>query len=62
MRLMVPCPSSARQAENYEAHPGALIDAYGKPMARMLGRDDMLFSSTGADYSKLVQTFNNAKR
>jgi hypothetical protein len=31
-------------------------------MARLLGQDDMLFSPTGADYSKLVQTFNNAKR
>lgn len=31
-------------------------------MARLLGRDDFLMGPNGADYSKLVQTFNNAKR
>ena len=51
-----------RQVEDYSSHAEALIEAYGEPMARMLGHEDMLFSPTGADYSRLVQTFNNAKR
>ena len=51
-----------RQVEDYSAHAEALIAAHGDAMASMLGMDDMLFSPTGADYSKLVQTFNNAKR
>ena len=51
-----------RPVEDYGTHADSLIDRYGEPMARMLGREDMLFSPTGADYSKLVQTFNNAKR
>ncbi len=51
-----------RPVEDYSAHADALIEQHGEAMARMLGRDDMLFSPTGADYSKLVQTFNNAKR
>jgi hypothetical protein len=51
-----------RPVEDYGAHADALIEAYGEQMAQMLGRDDMLFSPRGADYSKLAQTFNNAKR
>ena len=51
-----------RQVEDYSSHAESLIETYGEPMARMLGQDDMLYSPTGADYSKLVQTFNNAKR
>ncbi|MEM8768184.1 MAG: phytanoyl-CoA dioxygenase family protein [Pseudomonadota bacterium] len=51
-----------RQVEDYGAHADALIDAHGPTMAQLLGRDDMLFSPRGADYSKLRQTFNNAKR
>jgi len=31
-------------------------------MNQLLGRNDLLFKTTGADYSKLVETFNNAKR
>jgi hypothetical protein len=31
-------------------------------MAGLLGRNDGLFSNDGFDYSKLVETFNNAKR
>jgi hypothetical protein len=31
-------------------------------MSQLLGREDALFKPTGADYSKLAQTFNNAKR
>ena len=51
-----------RQVEDYSAHADALIEAHGPEMAQLLGREDMLFSPTGADYSKLRQTFNNAKR
>lgn len=51
-----------RQVEDYSAHTDTLIENWGEPMARMLGQEDMLFSPTGADYSKLVETFNNAKR
>jgi len=51
-----------RQVEDYGDHADALIEAHGEPMAQMLGRSDMLFSPRGADYSKLIQTFNNAKR
>ena len=39
-----------------------LIETHGETMAQLLGRDDMLFGPRGADYSKLIQTFNNAKR
>jgi hypothetical protein len=51
-----------RQVEDYGASADALIDAHGPAMAQLLGRDDFLFSPRGADYSKLNQTFNNAKR
>ena len=51
-----------RQVEDYSAQADELIATWGDRMAQMLGRDDMLFSPTGADYNKLVQTFNNAKR
>jgi hypothetical protein len=51
-----------RPVEDYGAHAQNLVETYGEPMARLLGQDDMLFSPTGADYRKLVQTFNNAKR
>ncbi len=51
-----------RQVEDYGAQAEELIAAHGAPMAQLLGRDDMLFSPRGADYSKLRQTFNNAKR
>ncbi len=51
-----------RQVEDYAAHADELIDAHGERMAQLLGREDMLHSPTGADYSKLVTTFNNAKR
>ena len=51
-----------RQVEDYSVHAEALIARHGDAMASMLGMDDMLFSPTGADYGKLVQTFNNAKR
>lgn len=51
-----------RQVEDYSAHADALINEHGPRMAQLLGREDMLHSPTGADYSRLVQTFNNAKR
>lgn len=51
-----------RQVEDYSAAAESLIAEHGPVMAQMLGYDDMLFSPTGADYSKLVTTFNNAKR
>jgi hypothetical protein len=51
-----------RPVEDYSAQTTALIERHGEAMASMLGQDDMLFSPTGADYGKLVQTFNNAKR
>jgi hypothetical protein len=31
-------------------------------MSQLLGQQDFLESTNGADYSKLMQTFNNAKR
>jgi hypothetical protein len=51
-----------RQVEDYAADADDLIAAHGERMAQLLGRDDMLHSRAGADYSKLVTTFNNAKR
>ena len=51
-----------RPVEDYAAHADELIEKHGAPMAQMLGRDDMLMSPNGADYSKLTTTFNNAKR
>lgn len=51
-----------RPVEDYSAHADDLIAAHGEPMAQLMGREDMLHSPTGADYSKLVATFNNAKR
>lgn len=51
-----------RPVEDYAPWADELITTYGDDMAQMLGRQDFLFSSDGADYSKLKQTFNNAKR
>ena len=51
-----------RPVEDYAAHADDLIAAHGERMAQLMGRDDMLNSPTGADYTKLVATFNNAKR
>ena len=39
-----------------------LTNMYGGRMAQLLGEDDFLDSPNGVDYSKLLQTFNNAKR
>ena len=51
-----------RPVEDYTAHADALIEAHGKSMAQLMGREDFLNSPNGADYTKLLQTFNNAKR
>lgn len=51
-----------RQVEDYRDHEDDLIEAHGPAMATLLGRDDGLFETSGFDYSKLIQTFNNAKR
>ena len=51
-----------RPVENYAFAKTELTELYGKRMAQLLGDDDFLDSPNGADYSKLIQTFNNAKR
>ena len=51
-----------RPVENYRTHRTELIDTYGDNMAQLLGEADFLDSPNGADYRKLIQTFNNAKR
>jgi len=51
-----------RQVEDYGPWADALIESHGDIMNQLLGRNDLLFKTTGADYSKLVETFNNAKR
>ena len=51
-----------RPVEDYGPWADELIDAYGEKMSQLLGKGDALFKTTGADYSKLTQTFNNAKR
>ncbi len=51
-----------RQVEDYREHDERLIEQHGAPMAGLLGHNDGLFSNDGFDYSKLVETFNNAKR
>ena len=53
---------SMRPVEDYKAYADDLINRYGDPMAQLMGRHDFLDSPRGADYSKLIQTFNNAKR
>ena len=51
-----------RPVENYSVSKERLINMYGDRMAQLLGEDDFLDSPNGVDYSKLLQTFNNAKR
>ena len=51
-----------RPVEDYSAHADGLIDENGAQMAQLMGREDFLNCPEGADYTKLVQTFNNAKR
>ncbi len=51
-----------RTVEDYRAHCDELIEAHGERMSQLLGQEDFLEGPNGADYSKLLQTFNNAKR
>ena len=51
-----------RTVEDYRAHADDLIAEHGEIMSQMLGREDFLEGPNGADYTKLIQTFNNAKR
>ena len=51
-----------RPVEDYGAHADTLIDKHGDVMAQLLGKRDFLAGPNGAEYDKLVATFNNAKR
>ena len=51
-----------RPVEDYAAHADALIEEHGDLMSQLLGRNDMLMGPNGADFTKLLDTFNNAKR
>lgn len=51
-----------RPVEDYGKYADDLIDKHGERMAQLLGRKDFLNSPTGAQYDKLLDTFNNAKR
>ncbi len=51
-----------RPVEDYSALADTLIEQHGDRMAQLLGRQDFLFGPRGAEYDKLVTTFNNAKR
>ena len=51
-----------RPVEDYGAYADDLIETHGEPMGQLMGREDFLAGPNGADYTKLIQTFNNAKR
>lgn len=51
-----------RPVEDYTDHADRLIAEHGGRMSQLLGREDSLFKRSGFDYSRIVQTFNNAKR
>ena len=51
-----------RTVEDYRAHAGDLVAAHGAKMAQLMGQQDFLEGPNGADPTKLLQTFNNAKR
>ncbi len=51
-----------RPVEDYRNHEERLVQEHGPAMAGLFGQNDGLFSANGFDYSKIVQTFNNAKR
>ena len=51
-----------RPVEDYGAHADRLIREHGERMSQLMGREDMLMGPTGADYGRMRQTFNNAKR
>lgn len=49
-------------AHNYSAAADNLIERHGRRMSQLLDREDALFGARGFDYSRLITTFNNAKR
>ena len=51
-----------RPVEDYSQYADDLIDNHGDTMAQLLGRKDFLNGPSGAEYDKLLTTFNNAKR
>ncbi len=51
-----------RPVEDYSAYADDLIEEHGDRMAQLLGRQDFLNGPNGAEYDKLLATFNNAKR
>lgn len=51
-----------RPVEDYGAHAERLVERHGDTMAQLLGKKDFLNGPNGAEYDKLLQTFNNAKR
>lgn len=51
-----------RPVEDYAAHADDLIRDHGEKMSQLMGREDFLMGSDGADYTKLLASFNNAKR
>lgn len=51
-----------RPVEDYNTHADSLIAKHGDTMAQLLGKQDFLAGPNGAEYDKLVATFNNAKR
>ena len=50
-----------RPVEDYADNADRLIAGHGARMSQLLGREDSLFKRGGFDYSRIVQTFNNAK-
>ena len=53
---------SMRPIEDYSPYADELIAAHGEPMSQLLGREDFLCGSGGADTALVQRTFNNAKR
>ena len=51
-----------RPVEDYSHHAADLIEDHGDVMAQLLGHKDFLNGPNGAEYDKLLATFNNAKR
>ncbi len=51
-----------RPVEDYSDHADDLVAAHGPIMSQLLGREDFLMGKNGADVSKLIDTFRNAKR
>ncbi|MDA0812996.1 MAG: phytanoyl-CoA dioxygenase family protein, partial [Verrucomicrobia bacterium] len=51
-----------RPVEDYSAYADDLIARHGPGMSQLLGREDFLYSPTGFDPVKGVQTLNTSKR